>query len=131
MSKTRAEKGQFFDQVKTSWNIFYKQLVMFHLMFQSDIDRGFLMYAHDDSDTIEDSFDITVYLEGDRSEVYGDGRGQTGDLLLCKATINITILPKNDRPFRLVSMNLKAQKMGQNMGSQLGTIEMIILSQHF
>jgi len=64
------------------------------------------MYAHDDSDTIEDAFDITVFLEGDRSEVYGDGRGQTGDLLLCKATVNVTILPKNDRPFRLVKILL-------------------------
>ena len=71
------------------------------ILFQSDIDRGFLTYAHDDSDTISDSFDVSLFLEGDRSETFGDGRGRTGDLLLCKTTINITVLPKNDRPFRL------------------------------
>jgi len=69
-------------------------------LFQSDIDRGFLTYAHDDSDTVEDHFDVSLFLEGDRSETFGDGRGRTGDLLLCKTTINITVLPKNDRPFR-------------------------------
>ncbi len=41
-----------------------------------------MTYAHDDSDTVEDAFDVSLYLEGDRSETFGDGRGRTGDLLV-------------------------------------------------
>ena len=68
---------------------------------QMDIDRGFVAYFHDDSDTSADTYGMAVYLEGDKSEKYGDGRGQTGDILLFDRLWNISIVAVNDRPFRL------------------------------
>ena len=70
---------------------------------QTDIDRGFLAYKHDDSDTLVDFYGIAVYLIGDKSERYGDGRGHSGDILLSDAVWNISITPINDRSFHLVS----------------------------
>ena len=70
---------------------------------QSDINMGFLEYKHDDSDTVEDFYGIAVYLVGDKSERYGDGRGHTGDILLSDTLWNISITPINDRSFHLVS----------------------------
>ena len=88
--------------------VFELSLNKINLKFpQSDIDRGFVTYAHDDSDTLEDHFEVALFLEGDRSEMFGDGRGRTGDLLLCKTLVNITILPKNDRPFRYSYFNIR------------------------
>ena len=70
---------------------------------QTDIDRGFLAYKHDDSDTLADFYGVAVYLIGDKSERYGDGRGHSGDILLSDAVWNISIAPINDRSFHLVS----------------------------
>ena len=70
---------------------------------QSDIDMGFLAYKHDDSDTLVDYYGFAVYLIGDKSERYGDGRGHSGDILLSDAIWNISITPINDRNFHLVS----------------------------
>ena len=70
---------------------------------QTDIDRGFLAYTHDDSDSLTDVYGIAVYLIGDKSERYGDGRGHSGDILLSDAVWNISIAPVNDKSFHLVS----------------------------
>ena len=70
---------------------------------QTDIDRGFLAYTHDDSDSLTDVYGISVYLIGDKSERYGDGRGHSGDILLSDALWNISIAPVNDKSFHLVS----------------------------
>ncbi|TRY66991.1 hypothetical protein TCAL_11761 [Tigriopus californicus] len=70
---------------------------------QADVDRGFMSYHHDHSDTTQDSFGIAIYLEGDRSEVYGDGKGTKGDVLLYNGKWNVSILPVNDQAFRLLT----------------------------
>ena len=70
---------------------------------QLDIDRGFVSYVHDHSDTLIDSFGVAIFLEGEKSETFGDGRGQSGDVLLYEGLWNVTIKPINDRPFRLIT----------------------------
>ena len=70
---------------------------------QSDVDRGFVTYRHDHSDSMTDDYGMSVYLQGDKSEVYGDGRGLTGDMLLYKGIFNISILPLNDQKFKLIT----------------------------
>ena len=70
---------------------------------QLDIDRGFVSYVHDHSDTLMDSFGVAIFLEGEKSETFGDGRGQSGDVLLYEGLRNVTIKPINDRPFRLIT----------------------------
>ena len=64
---------------------------------QSDIDRGFVSYFHDDSDSLGDSYGVAVFLEGDKAEKYGDGKGHTGDIMLIDAHWNVTVIPVNDR----------------------------------
>ena len=70
---------------------------------QLDVDRGYLSYHHDHSDTSYDTFGVSVFLEGEKSEVYGDGKGRTGDVLLYNGIWNITVLPVNDQKFRLLT----------------------------
>jgi chondroitin sulfate proteoglycan 4 len=72
---------------------------------QLDVDRGFITYAHDHSDTHYDSFGVAIFLEGDKSETYNDGKGRIGDVLLYDGLWNVTILPINDQPFRLLTDN--------------------------
>ena len=67
------------------------------------MDRGFVSYFHDDSDSLRDWYGISVFLEGDKSEMYGDGKGHTGDIMLLDGVWNITVIPVNDRPFKLVT----------------------------
>ena len=61
---------------------------------QSDIDRGFVTYHHDHSDTTRDHFGVAVLLEGG---------GMAGDVVLFNGVWNVTILPVNDQKFRLVT----------------------------
>ncbi|CAB4068416.1 CSPG4 [Lepeophtheirus salmonis] len=70
---------------------------------QTDFDNGFLSYQHDHSDSRSDFIGISVYLLGDRSQVYGDGRGVTADVLLYSGSINVTIIPLNDREMTLLT----------------------------
>lgn len=72
---------------------------------QLDIDRGFVSYVHDHSDTLVDTFGVAIFLEGDKSETYGDGKGQSGDVLLYDGLWNVTIAPVNDQAFRLLTEN--------------------------
>ena len=85
ISKERAALGQTFTQL--------------------EVDRGFVSYAHDHSDSTVDTFGISVFLEGEKSETFGDGKGQAGDVLLYDGLWNVTINPINDRPFRLLTEN--------------------------
>ena len=62
-----------------------------------------MSYVHDHSDTLMDSFGVAIFLEGEKSETFGDGRGQSGDVLLYEGLWNVTIKPINDRPFRLIT----------------------------
>ena len=75
------------------------------LFTQLDIDRNFVSYVHDHSDTLSDNFGVAIFLEGDKSETFGDGKGQSGDVLLYEGQWNVTIRPINDRPFRLLTEN--------------------------
>ena len=70
---------------------------------QLDVDRGFIAYGHDHSDTLQDTFGVAIYLEGDKSEKFGDGKGQGGDVLLYDGRWNVSVIPVNDKPFRLVT----------------------------
>ena len=72
---------------------------------QPDIDRGFVSYVHDHSDTVHDHFSIAIFIQGDRSETYGDGKGQTGNILLFEGAWNVTIQPINDKEFKLLTDN--------------------------
>ena len=62
---------------------------------QSDVDRGFVTYTHDHSDTTRDRFGVAVLLEG--------GGSMAGDVVLFNGLWNVTILPVNDQKFRLVT----------------------------
>ena len=62
-----------------------------------------MSYVHDHSDTLMDSFGVAIFLEGEKSETFGDGKGQSGDVLLYEGLWNVTINPINDRPFRLIT----------------------------
>ncbi len=75
------------------------------LFTQLDIDRGFVSYVHDHSDSLSDTFGVAVFLEGDKSETFGDGKGQSGDVLLYEGHWNVSVIPINDRPFRLLTEN--------------------------
>ena len=68
---------------------------------QADVDRGYLSYHHDHSDTLYDTFGVSLYLEGEK--VFGDGKGRQGDVLLYNGIWNITVLPVNDQKFRLLT----------------------------
>ncbi len=70
---------------------------------QLDVDRGFIAYGHDHSDTLQDTFGVAIYLEGDKSEKFGDGKGQTADVLLYDGRWNVSVMPVNDRQFRLLT----------------------------
>ena len=65
-----------------------------------------MSYVHDHSDTLVDSFGVAIFLEGEKSETFGDGKGQSGDVLLYEGLWNVTIKPINDRPFRLITGKL-------------------------
>ncbi|XP_075990954.1 chondroitin sulfate proteoglycan 4-like protein isoform X2 [Anticarsia gemmatalis] len=57
---------------------------------QSQIESGVVNYEHDDSDTLQDKIDMSLYLLPDY-------------VLLCNVTIPINIIPVNDQPFRLLT----------------------------
>jgi hypothetical protein len=68
---------------------------------QSDVDRGFVTYHHDHSDTVRDSFGVAIFLAGDRIEPYGgEGSSIGGDVMLYNGLWNVTILSVNDQKFR-------------------------------
>ncbi len=76
-----------------------------HKFYQSDVNRGFVSYHHDHSDTARDSFGIAIFLEG---EAFSDGRGGRlggGDVMLYNGLWNVTVLPLNDQKFRLITDN--------------------------
>ena len=60
-----------------------------------------MAYFHDDSDSLSDWFGMAVFLEGDKAEKYGDGKGVTGDIMLFDGKWNVTVIPVNDKPFKL------------------------------
>ena len=82
-----------------------EKAILGQLFTQLDIDRGFVSYKHDHSDTTHDCFKIAIFLQGDKSETYGDGKGQIGDILLFEGLWNVTIQPINDQIFQLVTEN--------------------------
>ena len=82
-----------------------EKAILGQLFTQLDIDRGFVSYAHDHSDTVHDTFGVAIFLEGDKSETFGDGKGQSGDVLLFEGVWNVTVQPINDRQFRLLTEN--------------------------
>lgn len=55
-----------------------------------DFNSNKIFYQHDHSDTIEDKISMAVYL-------------LVGNIFLCNITIPVTIRPKNDQPFYLVT----------------------------
>lgn len=57
---------------------------------QTQIESGVVNYEHDDSDTLTDHIDMSLYLLPDY-------------VLLCNVTIPIVIIPVNDQPFRLLT----------------------------
>ncbi|XP_052752420.1 chondroitin sulfate proteoglycan 4 isoform X2 [Galleria mellonella] len=57
---------------------------------QSQLEGGVVNYEHDDSDTVQDKIDMSLYLLPDY-------------FLLCNVTIPIHIIPVNDQPFRLLT----------------------------
>ena len=61
---------------------------------QSDVDRGFVTYHHDHSDTTRDTFGVAVLLEGG---------AMAGDVVLFNGVWNVSVLPVNDQKFRLVT----------------------------
>ena len=40
-----------------------------HKILSLDIDRGFVSYGHDHSDTESDTFGVAIFLEGDKRQV--------------------------------------------------------------
>ena len=56
---------------------------------QSDVDRGLLSFHHDHSDTREDHFGVSIFMEGNSNG--------GGDVLLYSGVWNITVLPVNDQ----------------------------------
>lgn len=55
-----------------------------------DFNSNKIFYQHDHSDTVEDKISMAVYL-------------LVGNIFLCNITIPVTIRPKNDQPFYLVT----------------------------
>lgn len=69
---------------------------------QSQIESGVVNYEHDDSDTLQDKIDMSLYLLPDY-------------VLLCNVTIPIHIIPVNDQPFRLLTDSPQIQVVqGEN-----------------
>ena len=68
-----------------------EKAILGQLFTQLDIDRGFVSYLHDHSDTVNDTFGVAIFLEGDKSETYGDGKGQSGDVLLFEGVWNVAV----------------------------------------
>ncbi|CAH4038660.1 chondroitin sulfate proteoglycan 4 isoform X1 [Pieris brassicae] len=69
---------------------------------QTQLESGVVTYKHDDSDTIKDKIDMTLYLLPDY-------------VLLCNVTIPIHVLPLNDQPFRLLTDSPQIQVVhGEN-----------------
>ena len=60
-----------------------------------DIERGRIKYRHDGSDTLHDKADFNLYL---LSSSHG-----VRDILLYTGSLNITVLPINDQPFKLLT----------------------------
>ena len=56
----------------------------------NDFNTNKIFYHHDHSDTVEDKISMAVYL-------------LVGNIFLCNITIPVTIRPKNDQPFYLVT----------------------------
>ncbi|KAG7163020.1 Chondroitin sulfate proteoglycan 4-like 1, partial [Homarus americanus] len=59
-----------------------------------DIERGRVQYDHDHSDTLSDSLGFTVALAGN---------GSSPDVLLFNGSLNVSVTPVNDQPFKLVT----------------------------
>lgn len=57
---------------------------------QSQIEGGKIAYFHDHSDTTEDRISFSLYLT-------------PGHILLCNTTVQVSITPVNDQPFKLVT----------------------------
>lgn len=57
---------------------------------QQQIESGKISYYHDNSDTLEDRIDFSLYL-------------MPGRVLLCNASVAVTIIPVNDKEFKLVT----------------------------
>lgn len=69
---------------------------------QSQLEGGVVNYEHDDSDTLQDKIDMSLYLLPDY-------------VLLCNVTIPIHIIPVNDQPFRLLTDSPQIQVVqGEN-----------------
>ena len=52
-----------------------------------------------------ENIEKNLLVAGDKSETFGDGKGQSGDVLLYDGLWNVTISPINDQPFRLLTEN--------------------------
>lgn len=69
---------------------------------QAQLESGAVTYKHDDSDTLKDKIDMTLYLLPDY-------------VLLCNVTIPLHVLPLNDQPFRLLTDSPQIQVVhGEN-----------------
>lgn len=75
---------------------------LFSSLTQSQLESGVVHYEHDDSDTLEDKIDMSLYLLPDY-------------VLLCNVTIPIHIVPVNDQPFKLLTESPQIQVVqGEN-----------------
>ncbi|XP_045156658.2 chondroitin sulfate proteoglycan 4-like [Mercenaria mercenaria] len=72
---------------------------------QRSVNAHELIYKHDDSDTVFDSFNLTLHLRIQDKNVQGgyDDENTFGLVL------NVTVQPVNDEPFRLVTTNPSLQ----------------------
>ncbi|CAG0902013.1 unnamed protein product [Darwinula stevensoni] len=63
---------------------------------QEDVDSGQICYRHDHSDTLRDEIGISLYMVTSQT--------RDDDLWLMNGTLNVTIWPINDQPFRLETL---------------------------
>lgn len=79
-------------QIEAQWSLPMHGVLnpLLSSLTQSQLEDGVVTYEHDDSDTVEDSIDMALYLLPDY-------------VLLCNVTIPIHIVPVNDQPFRLLT----------------------------
>lgn len=66
---------------------------------QSDVDRRRVTYRHDDSDTENDAFELSLAI------ISLNAAGRATETSYLDSFFNITVLPVNDQPFTLVTAN--------------------------
>lgn len=68
---------------------------------QNEVESGRITYYHDNSDTLKDEIELSVYFS-------------PGLLTLCNISVPVEITPVNDQPFKLEKNQLRAITVVQN-----------------